>query len=84
MVEVFTSIYVDLEVIGYKHKLHLLDNECSCAVRKFLKIKNTARKKVEAHHHNTNAADQAVKSTRYHIISHVTTIDASCLIQLWR
>ena len=27
MVEAFTSIYVDLEAIGHKYRLHILDNE---------------------------------------------------------
>ena len=43
MVEAFTSIYADLEAIGHKPKLHVLDNECSRAVQNFLKIKDTAR-----------------------------------------
>ena len=38
---------------------------------------------MEAHHHNTNAAEPAVKTAKYHIISYITTMDASCPIQLW-
>ena len=51
IVEVFISIYADLEAIGHKSKLHVLDNECSRVVQNFLKIKDTARQTVEAHHH---------------------------------
>ena len=43
-----------------------------------------ARQNVEAHHHNANAAEPAVKTTKYHIISHTVTMDSSCPIQLWR
>ena len=56
MVEAFTRIYIDLEAIGHKPKLHVLDNECSRSVQNFLKIKDTTRQNVEAHHHNDNAA----------------------------
>ena len=66
MVEVFTSIYAGPEVIGHNIKLHVLDNECYRAVQNFLKIKNIARQNAEAHHHNANAAELAVKSTKYH------------------
>ena len=83
MVEAFTSIYADLEAVGHKPKLHVLDNECSCVVQKFLKIKDTARQNMEAHHHNANVAETAVKTAKYHIISHIATMDASCPIQLW-
>ena len=83
MVEAFTSIYADLEAISHKLKLHVLNNGCSCAVQHFLTTKDTTRQNVEAHHHNANAAEPAVKTAKYHIISHIATMDASCSIQLW-
>ena len=82
MVEAFTSIYADLEAIGHKPKLHVLDNECSRAVQIFPKIKITTRQNVDAHHHNANAAEPTVKTAKHHIISHIATMDASCPIQL--
>ena len=56
MVEAFTSVYNELETAGYKPKLHVLYNECSRAVQKFLIKKGTARQNVEAHNHIINAA----------------------------
>ena len=44
---------------------------------------HTARQNVEEHHHNANAAELAVKTAKYHIISHIATMNASCPIQLW-
>lgn len=43
MVEAFTSIYSKLEAAGHTPKLHVLDNECSRAVQKFLIGQGTAR-----------------------------------------
>jgi hypothetical protein len=83
MITAFTSIYSKLGSIGYKPTLHILDNECSRAVHKFLTSKETARQNVKAHHQNSNAAEPAVKSAKYHIISHVATLDNDCPIQLW-
>ena len=82
MVEAFNSIYADLEPIGPNPKLHVLNNECSRAVPNFLKMTNTMRQNVEAHHHNANAAEPAVKSAKYHIISNIATMDKSCPIKL--
>ena len=83
MVEAFTTIYSELEVLGHNPKLHILDNECPRAVQNFQKMWNTMRQNVEAHHHNVNAAKPAVKSTKYHLISHVDTVDVNWPIQLW-
>ena len=83
MVEAFTSIFSNLEAIVHKPTLHVLNNECSRAVQNLSKIKNTVRQNVEAHHYDDNAAEPAVTCTKYHIISHIATMDASCLIQLW-
>ena len=84
MVESFTSIYTKLETAGHKPKLHVLDNECSCAVETNLRRKGTARQNVEAHsHRNINAAEPAVKTAKYHIIAHIAMLDHQCPIQLW-
>jgi hypothetical protein len=82
MIAAFTSIYGNLEAIGYKPTLHVLNNECSSADHNFLTSKETARQNVETHHHNANAAEPAVKLAKYHIIYHVATLDNDCPIQL--
>ena len=83
IVESFTSIYTELETVGHKPKLHVLDNEYSGAVQKFLVKKGTARQNVEAHNHRANAAEPAAKTAKYHIIAHVATLDHQCPIKLW-
>ena len=83
MVEAFTSVYTKLETSGHKPKLHVLDNECSHAVQKFLKNKGTVIQNLEAHNHRVNAAEPAVKTAKYHIISHVAMLDHQCPMQLW-
>jgi hypothetical protein len=83
MIAAFTSIYSDLKAIRHKPTLHVLNNECFCAVHNFLTSKDTARQNVEAYHHNANAAEPAVKLAKYHTISHISTLDNDCPIQLW-
>ena len=76
IVEAFANISADLEAIWHKPKLHVLDNEHPRAVHNFLKIKNTTRHNLKARHHSANRAELAIKSAKYHIISHVATMDA--------
>ena len=83
MVEAFTIIYTKLEEAGHNPKIHVLDNEFSRAVQNFLIKKGTAIQNVEAHNHKVNVAEPAVKTAKYHIISHVATLDHQCPIQLW-
>ena len=83
MVDAFSSIYTKSEAAGHNPKLRVLDNECSCAVQKFLIKKGTERQNVEAHNHKVNAAEKAVKTAKYHIIAHVATLDHQCPIQSW-
>ena len=83
MVEAFTSIYSELEAVGHKPKLHVLDNECSRAVQKFLIGEDTARQNAEPHNHAAQAAEPAVKTAKYHIIATIATFNYHCPIQLW-
>ena len=83
MLQAFESIYEELEEKGHKPTLHVLDNECSRAVKKFLRSKQTDIQIVEAHNHAVLAAEPAVKSTKYHTVAHLATIDPNCPIQLW-
>ena len=84
MIAAFTRIYSNLEEIGHKPTLHVLNNECSRSVHIFFKSKDTTRQHVEDHHHNANAAKIDVKPAKYHIISHSATLNKDCPVQLWR
>ena len=83
MIAVFTSICSNLEAKGHTPELHVLNNKCSRAVHTFLEGQGAVRQTVEAHIHSTNATKPAVKTTKYHVISHIDTLDVNCPIQLW-
>ena len=51
MIAAFTNIYNYLEAQKCKPKLHVLDNECSQAVRNYVTSKNTTIQLVEPHNH---------------------------------
>ena len=84
MLQAFDSIYDELEEKGHRPTLHVLDNECSRAVKKFLRKKDTDIQIVEAHNHAVLAAEPTVNSATYHTIAYLATINLNCPIQLWR
>ena len=63
--------------------MHVLDNECSKAVKNFICNNDTNIQLVEPYNHRVNAAETAIKSTKYHIIARLQTVDPDCLLQLW-
>ena len=83
MVKVFKEVYETFEERNWKPKIHILDNECSKAVKKFILAKNVNIQLVEPHNHRVNAAETAVKAAKYHLIAGLATIDKERTIQLW-
>ena len=83
MVAVFKDIYEYLQLRNLAPKLHVLDNECSKAIKKYIISQNTNIQLVEPHNHRVNAAETAVKTAKYHFISGLATIDVNAPLQLW-
>ena len=83
MVEAFQSIYRELKTLGHKPALHVLDNECSRAVKTFITDSGTGIQLVEPHNHRVNAAEVAIKAVKYHFLAHLATTDPTCPLQIW-
>ena len=83
MVSAFRSIYHELKTLGHKPSLHVLDNECSRAVKSFIADNKTGIQLVEPHNHRVNAAEIAIKAVKYHFLAHLATTDPSCPLEIW-
>ena len=83
MIECFKDVYSYLETRGCKPKLHVLDNECSRAIKKQIKSEGTKIQLVEPHNHRVNAAEPAVKTAKYHFIASLATVSPDCPLQIW-
>ena len=72
-----------LDKCNFLPKLHALDNKCSKAVQSYTESNNTNIQLVEPHNHRVNAAETAIKATKYHILAGLQTVDKDCPLQLW-
>ena len=83
IVSTFKEVYEELETKGHQPKLHVLDNECSEAVKNYIISEQTNMQLIEPHNHCVNTAERAVKSLKYHALAAFATLDPNCPIQLW-
>ena len=64
MVAVFQDIYDYLPEQNLTPNLHVMDNECSKAIKNFIKKEKVDIQLVEPHNHRVNAAEPAVKAAK--------------------
>ncbi len=83
IVPTFKDIYSDIKAKRHKPALHVLDNECSKAVKNYINSEDTSIQLVELHNHRVNVAETAVKCIKYHTLASFATLDPDCPIQLW-
>ena len=83
MVETFQDVYKFLNKCNFSPKLHVLDNKCSKAVQAYIESNDTDIQLVEPRNHRVNAAETAIKATKYHILASLQTVDKDCPLQLW-
>ena len=63
--------------------LHVMDSECSKAIKNFIKKEKVDIQLVEPHNHRVNAAESAVKAAKHHTISSLATVNITCPLRLW-
>ena len=83
MIDVFKDVYELLQRKGKNPNLHVLDNECSKAIKTYVAEQNTTIQLVEPHNHRVNAAEVAVKTAKYHFIAALAIEAPECPLQLW-
>ena len=83
MVATYDEIYEYLEERGFKPKLNVTDNECSKAVKKYMKKHDVRWQLVEPNNHRVNAAERAIQTFKNHFIAGLACVDKEFLLQLW-
>ena len=84
MIPVFKEISEELEIQKCKPKLHVLDDQCSKAVKSYIQKEKINIQLVEPCNHRVNATEPAVKSAKYHIMAGLGKVNVNCPLQLWR
>ena len=67
MVSIFQDLYAYLGERNLKPKMHVLDNECSRAIKTFIRKEGAEIQLVEPYNHRVNAAETAVKVAKYRL-----------------
>jgi hypothetical protein len=83
MVQAFTKVISILKSGGYHLALNVMDNECSTAVKKYIRSKAINIQLVPLHNHQANAAKRAIATFKEHFIAALATVDMLCPLQLW-
>ena len=83
MVAFFQDIYEYLRERNLTPALHVMDNECSKAIKNFIKKEKVDIQLVEPHNHRVNAAEPAVKAAKYYTIAGLATVHITYPLRLW-
>jgi hypothetical protein len=83
MIRVYCEVYEYLESKGFKPQFNVSDNECSKAIKAYIKEQEAGIQLVEPDNHWVNAAERAIQTFKNHFIARLATVDKTFLMQLW-
>ena len=83
MATAYKDIDKCLEARGHKSQLNITDNECSKAVRKYMRTTNVAWQQVDPNNHGVNAAERAIRTFKNSFLAGLSTVNIHFPIQLW-
>jgi hypothetical protein len=75
MVTAFREVITTLKIRGYHLALNAMDNECSSAVKKYIRSEKISIQLVPPHNHRVNAAERAIATLKEHFIAALATVD---------
>ena len=82
MVEVFKDVYKSLRARNLAPNPHVMDNACSKVIKAFIQKEKVKIHLVKPHNHRVNGAEAVVKASKYHAVSALVTVNATCLLRL--
>jgi hypothetical protein len=83
MVTPFTKLIATLKSSGYMPSLNMMDNECSAAVKKYIRSEKIIIQLIPPYNHRVNAAKRAIATFKEHFVAALATVDTHCPLQLW-
>ncbi|KAI2490112.1 Reverse transcriptase (RNA-dependent DNA polymerase) [Fragilaria crotonensis] len=79
----FQAIHARLVAAGLRPQLHRLDNECSVALKTFLRDAEIDYQLVPPRLHRRNAAERAIRTFKNHFIAGLCSVDKNFPLHLW-
>jgi hypothetical protein len=79
----FQGIHARLVAAGLRPQLHRLDNECSAALKTFLRESDIDFQLVPPRLHRRNAAERAIRTFKNHFIAGLCGVDKNFPLHLW-
>ncbi|KAI2502091.1 Reverse transcriptase (RNA-dependent DNA polymerase) [Fragilaria crotonensis] len=79
----FQTIHARLVAAGLRPQLHRLDNECSVALKTFLRDAEIDYQLVPPRLHRRNAAERAIRTFKNHFIAGLCSVDKNFPLHLW-
>jgi hypothetical protein len=68
---------------GLQPKLHIMDNECPAAVKRYLQTNDIGLQLVPPHVHRTNLREKAIGTFKDHFIAGLCSVDPNFPMHLW-
>lgn len=79
----FKTLHARLVAAGLRPQLHRLDNECSTALKTFLRAADIDYQLVPPRLHRRNAAERAIRTFKNHFIAGLCSVDKNFPLHLW-
>ena len=83
ILEAFKIVHNRLVIAGLRPQLHRLDNECSTALKTFLKEEQVDYQLVPPRLHRRNAAERAIRTFKNHFVAGLCSVDKDFPLHLW-
>ena len=83
LIATHTKLYKKIVEKGFVPHLHICDNECPEAFKKFLKIKEVTLQKVPPYDYRTNPAKKAIDTFKSHFIAGLASLNPEFPMHLW-
>jgi hypothetical protein len=79
----YSKLHQHLPDRGLKPQIQKLDNECSAALKQFLRKDNVEFQLVPPYNHRQNAAEQAIGIWKDHFVAGLASLDPTFPMHLW-
>ena len=83
LLQAYEKLYDQINEKGFCTNLHICDNECPEAFKKFLLLKQVDLQKVPPYDHRTNPAENAIKTFKAHFIAGLASLPPDFPLHLW-